>query len=63
MPDSMPIKNGNGASSTSIISAGKIGINVCFQHNGKMKLIKEMHAYVSKLLCRETKSNFLSSIN
>jgi len=35
----MPIKNGNGASTTSIIVAGKIGIKVCFQTSGKIKLI------------------------
>ena len=36
----MPIKNGNGESMTSIICAGKIGINTCFQSSGNMKDFK-----------------------
>jgi hypothetical protein len=36
----MPIKKGRGASKTSIISAGRMGIRVCFQFKGKIKLIR-----------------------
>lgn len=40
MNGSIPIRNGTGASRTSVMFLGKIGISTCFQHKGKRKDIR-----------------------
>ncbi len=40
MKGSMPIRKGKGASSTSVIVLGRIGMSTCFQHKGNRKEIK-----------------------
>lgn len=57
----IPIRNGNGASRTSIISQGSIGMSVCFQWKGNMIETKAIADCVSKLLCLDTSKTFLSN--
>ena len=47
----MPIKNGTGASRTSIIDLGRIGTNTCFQHKGNKNEINATQAWVRRALC------------
>ena len=57
---SIPKRKGTGASSTSVIFFGKMGINTCFQHSGNKNEIKAIAACVSKDLCSEIKRTFFS---
>lgn len=60
---SIPIKNGTGASRTSIIDLGRIGTNTCFQHNGNKKEINATQACVRRALCQDINNTFFSKSN
>ena len=57
---SIPIKNGKGASRTSVIAIGRIGMSTCFQLKGNIKEIRATAACVSKALCSDMSSTFFS---
>jgi hypothetical protein len=58
---SIPIRNGTGASSTSVMFLGRIGIKTCFQHNGNRSEISATAAWVNKALCSDISKIFFSS--
>lgn len=58
---SIPIKKGKGASATSIIFLGRIGISTFFQHKGNKKEIRAMAEWVSKALWEDINSTFFSN--
>jgi len=61
MKGSIPIRKGNGASSTSVILLGNIGMSTCFQHKGNKKEIKATAAWVNSDLCSEISNTFFSN--
>jgi hypothetical protein len=60
MKVSIPIKKGKGASNTSAIALGNIGINTFFQHRGKRNEMSATAEWLRRALCSEMRSTFFS---
>jgi hypothetical protein len=57
---SIPIRNGTGASRTSVMFLGRIGIKTCFQEKGKRKEIRATLAWARRALYFEISKTFFS---
>ena len=61
MIESIPIKKGTGASSTSVMPFGRIGMSTCFQQRGNRKERRAIAAWVSNALWSDISKTFFSS--
>ena len=61
MVGSAPIRKGTGASKTSIIFLGSMGMSTCFHIKGNKNDMKETHAFVNKALYFDIRRTFFSA--
>jgi hypothetical protein len=60
MKVSIPMRNGTGASNTSIMLLGKMGTSTCFQQSGNKNEMSATEAWVRRALCWEMRRTFFS---